>query len=106
MISITDVAVTRDMRNAVIKVSIFPDEYESVTIHGIKSATLRIQKLVNRQLVMRRPPHLSFELDQSVKKEAEIIAVINQAVASVNEAEQNYQPQTDADVPADETLEN
>lgn len=108
MISITDIAITRDLRNAVVKISIFPDEYESVTIHGIESATLKIQKLVNRQLVMQRPPHLSFELDQSVKKEARIIAAINEAVASDNDAAQNNQhnqPQPDADVPTDERFQ-
>jgi len=104
MISITDIAVSKDLRTAVVKVSVFPDEHQSVTIHGLKSATLRIQKLVNRQLVMQRPPHLSFELDQSVKKEAEIIAAINEAIASDNEAAPQDQCRPDADVSTDEAL--
>ncbi len=85
MITITAVEISKDLRNALVKVSIFPENHESVTIHGLQSATLRIQKLVNAELTMRRPPHLKFELDQTVKKEAAILAAINEAVSDLDE---------------------
>lgn len=85
MLTITSVAISKDLRNALVKISVYPAKHESVTIHGVQSATLRIQKIVNKALVMRRPPHLKFELDQTVKKEAAILAAINEAIGDLED---------------------
>jgi len=82
MISITEIDITSDLREARVRVSIFPEQFESVTLHGLKAATLRIQRLLNRELTMRRPPHISFELDRTLKKQASVLAAINEALES------------------------
>lgn len=104
MISVTDIEISRDLREALVKVSIFPEKYESVTIHGLQAATMRIQKLVNKQLAIRQPPHLRFELDQMLKKQSEVLAAINSAVAS-DESNGDEQADEDPDHSNDEQSE-
>ncbi len=98
MITITEIDLSKDLRDAIIKLSIFPDKYESVTFHGLKAATMRIQKLMNNELVMRRPPHIRFEIDDSLKKQAAIISAINLAIHDGDDdiAENNDVESTDA----------
>lgn len=91
MITVTEVRTSKDLRHATVLVSIFPEQYERATIAGLQHATLRIQRAVNELMHMRRPPHLEFRLDQSLKKQAEILAAIREATA-----------ETDANAPAEE----
>lgn len=83
LITVTEVEVSGDRRDAVVRVSILPEEQQSATFQGLCAATLRVQKLVNEQLDVRRPPHLRFQLDERLKKEAAVLSAIRQAVADL-----------------------
>lgn len=87
LVTVTDVEVTDDMRRAVVKVSVLPETHSAATIHGLRRATLRIQKKVNEKLALRRPPHLEFQLDDSLKRQAEVLAAINTAVGTGPDAD-------------------
>ena len=54
-------------------------------LHGIKSAGRHIQSEVAEGLNLRYAPRLSFILDESLKKQAEILKKIDEAV-------QEYKP--------------
>lgn len=80
MITVTSVKVSNDLQHATILVSIYPDQYQNLSMKGIAAATMRIQRLVNEQLHMRRPPRLRFELDVQFKRQAEVLDAIQAAI--------------------------
>jgi ribosome-binding factor A len=79
LLSVTDVAVSSDLADATIKVSVMPAEHAELSLHGIRHAAPHIRTLVGRAVRLRRMPRLSFKLDDSLKKEAQVIAAINDA---------------------------
>jgi len=76
MITVTQVRLTGDEREAVASISIFPEQYEKLTFEALTHALMHLQKELNANLRTRKPPHLRFELDRRAKKEAEIYAAI------------------------------
>lgn len=81
MVSITDVDVSPDMKQAKICVSVLPEEYAKRTIAGLKAANRHIQSEVKKLVALRVVPHLKFELDDSLKQAEEIYEAIDQAKA-------------------------
>ncbi len=79
MITITDIEVSSDLRHARVLISVYPDKYETKTIKGLRNATLRIQRKVNDLLALRRPPHIRFEIDKSMKAQADIMSLLHKA---------------------------
>ncbi len=80
MLTVTEVDVSPDTRDAIVHVSILPAEFQAATMQGLQAATMRLQRLVNSQMDVRRPPHLRFQLDERIKKQAELLSAIRQAV--------------------------
>lgn len=76
LVSVTSIDLSPDRRNATVNVSIMPAEYESLTIHGLKSAASHIQHLAANKVRMRRFPKLTFKRDQTIKRSGEILAAI------------------------------
>lgn len=82
LVTVTDVEVTDDMRRAIVKISVLPESHANSTIHGLRRATMKIQRKVNDKLALRRPPHLEFQLDDSLKRQAEVLSAINAAIGT------------------------
>lgn len=82
MVSVTRVAVSPDGLNATVYVSILPEQHESVTMHGLRSATRHIRSQLADKVEMRRAPQLSFKLDESLKKQSAVFGAIEEAKAS------------------------
>jgi len=80
LVSVTKVEVSVDLRHAAVYVSVTPVDYESRTLHGLRDATRHIQKKVNKAVALRIVPHLEFRIDQSLKREAEVLAAINEGM--------------------------
>ncbi|MDY7107423.1 MAG: 30S ribosome-binding factor RbfA [Planctomycetota bacterium] len=80
LISVTGVQVSQDLADATVSVSVMPAERAELTLHGLRHAARHIRTEVGRSVRMRRVPRLSFKLDESLKKEARVIAAINKAV--------------------------
>lgn len=79
-VTVTDVDVSPDMKNATVKLSVLGDEAAGVLcLRAVQHARGRIQKDVAAALTMKTVPHLEFELDESVKKSVEISRLINLA---------------------------
>ena len=80
LVSITRVQVSPDRHNAYVYVSVLPEEHEKLTMHGLQSATGRIQTLLRKAVAVRTLPALEFRLDKSIKKEAAAQHAIHQAM--------------------------
>ncbi|MEM9345456.1 MAG: 30S ribosome-binding factor RbfA [Planctomycetota bacterium] len=85
MVSITDVDVSPDMKQAKICVSVLPEEYAKRTVAGLKAANRHIQSEVKKLVALRIVPHLRFELDDSLKQAEEIYQAIDEAKAREEE---------------------
>lgn len=95
MVSVTEVNVSPDMRNATIKVSVIPAAYEKLTVHGLNSASKHIHGKLFKQMHVRRLPFLRFEIDPTLKKQAEVFAAIQEGLAK-EKASQDDAPQADS----------
>ena len=80
LVSVTRVQVSDDLSDATVSVSVMPAERAELTMHGLRHAARHIRTEVGRSVKMRRVPRFSFRLDESLKKEAQIIAAIDEAV--------------------------
>jgi len=76
-ITITFVKTTRDLREARVGVSIRGDESErKVYLDILKSQRSQIQKQINIDLVLKYTPRILFELDLSLAKGNEVLAIL------------------------------
>lgn len=73
LITITSVRVLPDLSQAIINVSVLPQEKEQLTLHGLESATKHIRREVGELVNTRTLPHFTFRLDNAIKKEAALL---------------------------------
>lgn len=76
MITVTEVRISKDGHDAVVRISVFPEQYEKLTMEGLSHGLLHLQRELNAMLKTRKPPHMRLELDRRAKKEAAIYAAI------------------------------
>lgn len=74
LITVTGVKVTSDLVRATIRVSVFPIEKQVLTLHGLQDAARFIRREVGDLVSTRRLPEFVFEIDDSLKKEAAVLA--------------------------------
>lgn len=82
LITITSVTVSADLREAVVMVSVLPEEKQELVVHGLKHAAPHIRREIGESIRSRQLPTLHFRLDESLKKQAAVIRAISQATAS------------------------
>lgn len=80
LISITSVSVSPDMKQAKLMVSVMPDQHGTKVIHALRRAAGHVQRMVRDRSALRSVPILVFELDESLKKQAEIYAAIQRGI--------------------------
>jgi ribosome-binding factor A len=81
MLTITDVRVGSDLRNATVMVSAMPAGREELALHGLKAASAHIRRQAANLMEVRQLPDLAFRLDKSLKKQADVLAAIARATA-------------------------
>ena len=79
LVSVTRVKVTDDLRQAMIFVSVLPHRHESKVIAALTDGTRHIQKLTQPRVALRTMPRLEFRLDETLKKQADVMAAIEEA---------------------------
>ena len=85
--SVTRVEVSRDLEYARVYVSVMgPPEVQRRTMKGLESALGVVQRLVAGELRIRQCPRLSFHLDESIKRAAETIKIINETMAEYQQS--------------------
>jgi ribosome-binding factor A len=81
LISVTKVDVTPDLREAKVYLSVMGGKRPAATVlQGVKSAGRHIQGEVGEGLALRYVPRLTFVLDESLKKQGEILKTIDEAM--------------------------
>src|SRR5436190_17802226 len=79
-VTVTRAEVAGDLQHAKIFVSVMGSEKEQqLTMHGLRSAAGFIQTKVAKQLTTRFVPHITFVVDEGVKKSIEIARLIREA---------------------------
>jgi ribosome-binding factor A len=81
MITVTGVEVSPDLKAATVLVSILPADRERLTMYGLRDAAAHIRRQSSDLLAMRKVPDLTFRLDSSLKKQAEVYEAIAKAAA-------------------------
>jgi ribosome-binding factor A len=81
LVSVTRVTISPDLREARVFLSVLGgSRTPATTLEGIRSAGRHIQAEVAENLNMRFAPRLTFVLDESLKKQAEILEKIRQTM--------------------------
>ncbi len=82
LVSVTDVQLSADNAEALVKISVLPAEYGKLAVEGLRSAAGRIQTQLAPTLRIRKVPRFRFELDDSLKR----LAALDAAIARSTEA--------------------
>src|SRR3954465_3963457 len=78
-VTVTRAEVSGDLQHAKVFVSIMGTEKEQLlTMHGLKSAAGFIQTKLADRITSRYVPHVTFVLDEGVKKSIEIARIIRE----------------------------
>lgn len=78
LFTVTDVACGKDLRDATVKVSIFADDACKKTALGhLQRNARKFQAIINREVKMKFTPRLNFQLDRSLEKGDEVLAILN-----------------------------
>lgn len=81
LISVTKVEVTPDLREAKVWLSILaPKRSPATVLAGIRSAGRVIQSQLADNLPLRHIPRITYEIDNTLKKQAEILKKIDEAM--------------------------
>jgi ribosome-binding factor A len=81
MITVTAVEVSPDLKAATVLVSILPADRERLTMHGLRDAASHIRRQTGDLVDMRQVPELTFRLDSSLKKQADVYTAIAKVTA-------------------------
>src|SRR5262245_35928955 len=111
-VTVTRAEVSADLQHAKVYVSIMGSEKEQqLTMHGLKSAAGFIQTKLADRLTSRYVPHITFVLDEGVKKSVEIARLIREenerlaadhAAAGTGEASDEHETTEPTDKPAEQ----
>jgi ribosome-binding factor A len=81
LVSITEVALSEDLRHARVYVSTIGDaEAKSQTLEGFKAASGFIRREVSTNLRMRHAPEFTFEYDNSIEHGAAMLQILEQVI--------------------------
>lgn len=95
LLTVTGVTVTDDLHQATISVSVLPAENGELALHALKHASKHLRHQVSERVDLRRVPELQFRLDESLKRQADVL----NALAEVAKERGEDAPD---DAPADE----
>ena len=85
MISVTEIRVSADLASATVLVSVMPSEHAELTLHGLRHAARHIRSEVGKIVSIRRMPQLSFKLDESLRRQMQVLTAIDEARRSDEE---------------------
>lgn len=98
MVTVTGVAVTSDLREATVFVSVLGNEKtRRATLAGLASAHGVLQARINRELNLRRTPTLAFEYDDAVERGVRMTKLIDELAADLPEEPGSADSDRDAD---------
>ena len=79
LITVTAVECGSDLRDAIVKVSVFGDDrLKETALHHLQHNARRFQSIINRQVRIKFTPRLEFRLDLSLEKGDEVLRLIEE----------------------------
>jgi len=79
VITVTEVKLAQDTRDATVYVSVFGEEKEqAAAVEALNSAAAYIQRVVSTRIVIKYFPHLLFKLDNSIERSRHINDLLNE----------------------------
>lgn len=83
--SVTRVEVSDDLSTARVYVSVMaPEARRKLTVQALQAAAGRIRGVIKDQVVLRTLPRLTFFLDESVKRSAEMVNTLDRLMIEAN----------------------
>ena len=83
LVSITEVDVSPDLRQAKVYVSVLGTEEEKLaTFEALNAAARFLQRELRRRLKMRRTPELTFMQDESLEEGARMLSLLQEPLES------------------------
>ena len=73
LITVTGVDVSPDLKNATVLISVLPGEKQDLTMHALRAAAKHLRRKVSDKVSMNEVPELTFRVDESIKKQSEIL---------------------------------
>lgn len=98
MISITQIDISPDLRNAKVYVSVLPEKYQLRSVKGLNHAAGHIYSLVCKVVALRIVPKLDFRLDESLKKQNAVFDDIRRGIEQDQKANGNDQSLTEPQI--------
>ena len=87
MVSVTGVKPSPDLRSAVVLVSVLPGEYGKRVLMALKSAKGLFQRQIKKETSLKHVPDLIFQLDDSIKRDAEIARAVRECEGPASQGE-------------------
>lgn len=79
LITVVSVELSPDLEYATARISILPEDRQTLAFHGIKAAAAHIRREVGNRINGRKLPQFQFELDTSFKRQAKVIEALEKA---------------------------
>ena len=97
-VTVTRVEVAPDMRSAKVYVSVMGDEKkQALSLRGLESSAGFLQTKVAKRIDTRYTPRLSFVLDQGVKKQLEVLRILQEVLPKDRPPNAGAEQQVDDD---------
>ncbi|MBR2983071.1 MAG: 30S ribosome-binding factor RbfA [Kiritimatiellae bacterium] len=78
LITVTDVKCGKDLRDATVRISVFGDDrLKETALQHLKHHAKRFQQIINREVRLKFTPRLCFQLDLSLEKGDEVLAILD-----------------------------
>ena len=78
LITVTGVECGKDLRDANVKISVFGDDkLKHTALNHLKHNAKRFQQIINREVKIKFTPRLNFQLDLSLEKGDEVLAILD-----------------------------
>lgn len=99
MTTVTRVEVTADFERARVYVSVLGTSSEqTLTMAALQGATGYVQRLLAKALNTRNCPHLTFHLDESLKKGNAVLQMIEESMQELRTDDSDHRPDGDEDM--------
>ena len=77
LVTVTGIKVAGDLKNATVRVTVLPEEHETLTLHALESASGAIRRRVMEKVALRDVPQFRFVLDEGVKHQQRVSALLS-----------------------------
>jgi ribosome-binding factor A len=88
LITITDVQVSNDLEHADIGITVLPAENQALALHGLRAAAQHLRRELESRVRARSIPALRFHLDETVRRQTDLLRALDEASADLKAREQ------------------